>query len=105
MAVATAARVGFVKPMEALAVKKLLEGPAWSYELKLDGHRVQAISRGGHISLLSRRESSYTVQFSSVARALKGIADGTVIDGELTALDDRGRPQLALLQNHRISNK
>lgn len=68
--------------------------------MKLDGHRLQALSRGGHISLLSRREASYTVKFPSIARALKELPDGTVLDGELTALDDLGRPSLSLLQNY-----
>jgi hypothetical protein len=30
------AKVGFIEPMLALAVTKLREGPAWSYELKFD---------------------------------------------------------------------
>jgi bifunctional non-homologous end joining protein LigD len=63
---AMAAQVGYVKPMEALAVTKLPGGKNWSYELKIDGHRLQAVSRGGHISLLSRRQASYTVQFPAI---------------------------------------
>jgi hypothetical protein len=30
------AKDGFIEPMLALAVTKLREGPAWSYELKFD---------------------------------------------------------------------
>jgi ATP-dependent DNA ligase len=29
----------FIEPMPCLAVKKLPEGKAWEYELKLDGYR------------------------------------------------------------------
>jgi hypothetical protein len=32
-------RVGFIEPMLAMAVTKLPEGAAWSYELKFDGYR------------------------------------------------------------------
>ena len=37
-------KVGFVQPMLALAVRKLPEGGAWSYELKFDGHRALCLS-------------------------------------------------------------
>jgi len=33
----------FIEPMELLAVTRLPEGPEWSYEVKLDGYRAQAI--------------------------------------------------------------
>jgi ATP-dependent DNA ligase len=29
----------FIEPMLCLAVEKLPEGPAWQYEVKLDGYR------------------------------------------------------------------
>lgn len=101
MAIAMAAPVQFVKPMEALAVSKLPEGDAWSYELKVDGYRLQAVKRGGITKLMSRRESNYSSQFPTILTALKDIPDGTVIDGELAALDDMGKPRLNLLQNYR----
>ena len=37
------AKVGFIEPMLAVAVTKLPEGPAWSYELKFDGYRALAL--------------------------------------------------------------
>lgn len=80
-----AAHVGFLKPMECLPVLKLPEGQAWIYELKLDGHRVEAVRRGDSLSLFSRRESSYTAKFHAVVKTLRGLPDDTVIDGELTA--------------------
>jgi len=41
--------VVFIEPMLALAVTKLPEGPAWTYELKFDGYRalgLKAIGQG-----------------------------------------------------------
>ena len=35
---------GFIEPMLCLAVEKLPEGPAWQYEVKLDGYRAIAVS-------------------------------------------------------------
>jgi ATP-dependent DNA ligase len=40
--------------MLALAVIKLPEGPAWSYELKFDGYRALALKADGRVRLLSR---------------------------------------------------
>jgi len=58
------AKAHCLKPMDCLAVTKLPEGPQWSYELKLDGYRMQAIKSAGKVSLRSRREASYTKTFS-----------------------------------------
>jgi ATP-dependent DNA ligase len=44
------AKVGFVEPILALAVTKLPEGPAWSYELKFDGCR-------GSVSAAAQRQT------------------------------------------------
>jgi ATP-dependent DNA ligase len=39
------AKVGFIEPMLALAVTKLPQGPARSYELKFDGCRALGVMR------------------------------------------------------------
>src|SRR5262245_12858671 len=82
-----------VPPMLATAASKLPEGANWSYEVKWDGYRAQAVKRGASVSLASRNLKNITRQFASVARAVSGLrAEDAVVDGEIVALDADGRP-------------
>ena len=87
--------------MECLPVAKIAEGPQWTYELKLDGYRLEAVKRIGKITLYSRRGNDLTKRFDYIAEALASLPDDTVIDGELVALDEEGKPSFNLLQNFR----
>ena len=89
--------------MELLSVTRLPEGPDWSYEVKLDGYRAQAI-HGSRLRLLSRRGKDFSAQFRETYRALvSAVPLGSVIDGELVALDPQGRPSFQLIQNSATS--
>ena len=55
--------------MELLAVTRLPEGADWSYEVKLDGYRAQAI-HGTRFRLLSRRGHDLSTQFRETIRRL-----------------------------------
>jgi ATP-dependent DNA ligase len=65
-------KVGFIEPMLALAVTKLLEGSAWSYELKFDGYRALSVKTNGKVRLLSRNGKDLTRRFAAIAHALEG---------------------------------
>jgi ATP-dependent DNA ligase len=45
----------FIEPMECLPGERIPEGDLWSYELKLDGYRIEAVKTGGKVTLYSRR--------------------------------------------------
>jgi ATP-dependent DNA ligase len=70
-------------------------------EVKLDGYRARAVKSGTGITLFSRRRKSLNRQFPYIVDALASLPEGTVVDGELVALDDSGRPDFNLLQNCR----
>lgn len=77
------------------------EGAAWTYELKLDGYRAIAVKSGGKVTLYSRRGTDLTQRFEYVAAGLMTLQDESVLDGELVALDEQGKPNFNLLQNFR----
>jgi ATP-dependent DNA ligase len=41
--------------MDCLPVSELPEGRDWTYELKLDGYRLEVVRRAGETTLYSRR--------------------------------------------------
>ena len=94
-------KAGFVEPMLLLRTETLPDEPArWEYQLKLDGYRAIAFKTGGKLHLRSRNDNDFSVRYPAVLRGLAGLPDETVIDGELVALDDDGRPSFNVLQNY-----
>jgi bifunctional non-homologous end joining protein LigD len=91
----------FIEPMECAPVTKLVDGPGWVYELKLDGYRAIAVKTDGGVSLFSRRHKSFNHQYPHIVEALAEFPEGTVVDGEIIALDESGRPNFNMLQNFR----
>jgi ATP-dependent DNA ligase len=95
----------FIETMECLPVSKLPEGPEWTYEIKLDGYRLQAVKSAGKITLYSRRKNVLHEKFHYIATALGDLPDSTVLDGELVAIDSKGRTDFNLLQNFRSAEQ
>ena len=93
--------VGFIETMDCLPVSKLPEGPKWTYEIKLDGYRLEVVRSAGRTTLYSRRQNVFNQKFPYIAAALKSLPDDTVIDGEVVAIGPDGRPDFNLLQNFR----
>ena len=92
---------GFIETMDCLRVVKLPEGPGWTYEIKLDGYRLEVVRSAGKTTLYSRRQNVFNQKFPYIAAPLGDLPDGTVIDGELVALGKDGPPDFNLLQNFR----
>jgi DNA ligase D-like protein (predicted ligase) len=90
----------FIEPMDCAPVSKLADGPGWVFEIKLDGYRAIAVKADGGVNLFSRRRNSFNDHYPHIVEALAELPDGTVVDGEIVALES-GRPNFNLLQNFR----
>lgn len=88
-----------IKPMLATLVDEPFDDGEWLYELKFDGYRAIAFIDNGEVRLLSRNQNDLTGAYPE----LSGIADAVettqaVLDGEICALDAKGRSSFSLMQ-------
>jgi bifunctional non-homologous end joining protein LigD len=72
----------------------------WGYEFKWDGVRAVAYVQGGRLTLRSRKGDDITVRYPELAALPAPLAGrAVVVDGEVVALDQQGRPDFGALQN------
>lgn len=95
----------FVEPMKA----KLAAAPPrgdWIYEIKFDGWRAIALKGGSQARLLSRNQQDFGAKFPEIMESIAAL-DGqdVVLDGEIVALDEKGRSSFQLLQAYDIGQE
>ncbi len=72
----------------------------WTFEMKWDGVRAVCYLAGGRARVLSRRGLDVSVSYPEIVEALTRVdVHDAVLDGEIIALDDQGRPSFSRLQN------
>jgi len=89
-----------LEPMKAQLVDAAFDDDRWLFEVKWDGIRLVSFIDNGKVSLQTRAgrivDDEYP-QLQAVSRLVK--AKQAVLDGEIVALDEEGRPSFQLLQN------
>jgi bifunctional non-homologous end joining protein LigD len=91
---------GFIEPMLASLATHAFDDPAWLFEIKWDGYRVEAVVRDDRVSIHTRNGKDAAAYFPGL---LNNPADWiaareAVVDGEVVALDPDGLPDFGLLQ-------
>lgn len=73
-------------------------GPAWVHEFKWDGVRALVASDGQRVQVRSRAGNDVTAGYPELADLAPSVPAGTVLDGEIVALDEQGAPSFPRLQ-------
>src|SRR5687767_16008581 len=85
-----------LEPMYATIGAGVPAEPGWAFEPKWDGIRVLAHASARGAKLVTRNGKDKAKQFPEVVAALRALAARAgaplVLDGEVVALDARGRP-------------
>src|SRR5215470_8628133 len=89
-----------VQPMLATLVDGAFDNPDWLFEIKWDGYRAVAFIEGAKARLVSRNQNALTGEFPEIAEELpqRLAAEQAIVDGEICALDEQGRPSFSLMQ-------
>jgi bifunctional non-homologous end joining protein LigD len=89
-----------VEPMYAKLVRKPpTPDDAWAFEFKWDGIRAEAYVEGGTVRLVSRSGENITARYPEIHAMGRALGSTEVVlDGEIVALDDKGRPSFEEIQ-------
>jgi bifunctional non-homologous end joining protein LigD len=88
-----------IAPMMATLAKLPREDGGWGYELKWDGVRAISYCDAGHIRIESRNGREITSQYPEIRPiAVELGARQAILDGEVVAFDEDGRPDFQRLQ-------
>ena len=88
-----------IAPMLATLGSLPTDDAAWAFEFKWDGIRAVTYVDGGRLKISSRNGNDLSVSFPEL-RALGEFlgAHQAVLDGEIVAFDEHGRPRFQMLQ-------
>jgi bifunctional non-homologous end joining protein LigD len=88
----------YLEPMKASLATRAFRDPDWLFEVKWDGYRVEAVVRDGSVTLFTRNGHDASAYFPGLLSPPGWIeAREAIVDGEVVALDEAGRPDFSLL--------
>jgi bifunctional non-homologous end joining protein LigD len=89
----------FQPPQLATLVDDVPTGSDWLYEYKYDGYRLLLAVGDGVATAWTRHGKDWSDKFRALVKAAANLPPGSLIDGEVVALDEKGRPSFQLLQS------
>ena len=88
-----------IHPMLATLTDRPFSSDDWLYEIKWDGYRAVAFIEDGESRLLSRNQNDMTALYRELHQLPSYVAGKQVVlDGEIVALDEKGRSSFSLMQ-------
>jgi bifunctional non-homologous end joining protein LigD len=88
-----------IEPMLATLASKPFTDPDWLFEIKWDGFRVQAVINDRKVRVWTRNLKDAATYFPKLLSPPTWIeANQAIVDGEVVALDEAGRPDFSQLQ-------
>jgi bifunctional non-homologous end joining protein LigD len=88
-----------IYPMLATSISDPFDGPDWLFEIKWYGYRAIAFLENGKVRLVSRNQNELTHRYPELKDLAKSVkAKTAILDGEVVALDEQGRPSFSLMQ-------
>jgi bifunctional non-homologous end joining protein LigD len=94
-----------VEPMLATPASRPFDRAGWLFEIKWDGYRAVAEIEANQVRLYSRNQLSLESRFAPLLPALQRFGHDAVVDGEVSVLDESGKPRFQLLQDYQKSRR
>lgn len=73
-------------------------GAGWAFEFKWDGVRAIVAAAGNRVRITSRNGNVISSSYPELVESGLGAGHSLLLDGEIVALDEHGRPDFGLLQ-------
>jgi bifunctional non-homologous end joining protein LigD len=88
-----------LRPMKAVTGTLPVDEHGWAFEIKWDGVRVLSAIESGKVRLRSSNGNDITARYPELQALAEVLEDrAVVLDGEVVAFDDKGRPSFGRLQ-------
>jgi bifunctional non-homologous end joining protein LigD len=88
-----------IYPMLATSIDEPFDGSDWLFEIKWDGYRAVAFIENNKVRLVSRNQNELTARYPELKDLPHYVkAKTAILDGEVVALDEQGRPSFSLMQ-------